>query len=248
VACPATFPTARSDVSDAGARVIPGVAEEAIAATFAAHQRVALVASFQAESGVLIDMAARLGLRPDVLAIDTGRLPAQTLEVMHRFRERYDIRLHVLTPDAGEVEQLVAGHGIDLFRESVELRHSCCRVRKVRPLERALRGYDAWVTGLRRDQSATRATTPMITTDHAHGGIVKAAPLVSWTRADVDDYIERHDVPRHPLYALGYTSIGCDPCTRSTAPGEDERAGRWWWEHEADKECGLHEPAARHIR
>jgi thioredoxin-dependent adenylylsulfate APS reductase len=225
--------------------VITTAAEEVLLTTFRTHRRVALVASFQAESGVLIDMAARLGLRPDVLTIDTGRLPAETHAVIDEFSRRYDIRLRVLTPEASEVRDLVAVHGPDLFRESVELRLSCCGVRKVRPLERALRDYDAWVTGLRRDQSDTRATTPMVATDEAHGGITKVAPLVDWTRADVEDYLDRNNVPRHPLYAAGYTSIGCAPCTRATTAGEEERAGRWWWEHDSNKECGLHVPAAQ---
>jgi phosphoadenosine phosphosulfate reductase len=220
-------------------------AEEVLATTFRTYPRVALVASFQAESGVLIDMAARLGLRPDVLTIDTWRLPAETHAVIDEFRCRYDIRLRVLTPDAGEVQQLVAVHGPDLFRESVELRLSCCDVRKVRPLERALRDYDAWVTGLRRDQGGSRASTPTVARDNAHGGIIKVAPLAGWTRADVEAYLVRNEVPRHPLYAAGYTSIGCAPCTRATTAGEDERAGRWWWEQESNKECGLHVPAAQ---
>jgi thioredoxin-dependent adenylylsulfate APS reductase len=226
--------------------VIAGAAEHILEATFDSYERVALVTSFQAESGVLIDMASRLGIEPDVLTIDTGRLPIETHAVMEEFRARYDIRLHVLTPEPGEVHDLISVHGPDLFRESVELRGSCCDVRKVRPLSRALRDYDAWVTGLRRDQSAARAATPTVAIDPAHGGIMKVAPLAGWTRPDVDDYLERHNVPRHPLYALGYTSIGCAPCTRATTAGEDERAGRWWWEQDSNKECGLH-PAAQEV-
>ena len=223
--------------------MIAGAAEEVLASTLEEYPRVALVASFQAESGVIIDMATRLGHRPDVLTIDTGRLPAETHAVIGEFRRRYDINLRVLSPDPGEVRQLVAVHGADLFRESVDLRLRCCDVRKVRPLQRALEEYDAWVTGLRREQSTTRAATPITAIDDAHGGIVKVAPLAGWTRADVDDYLTRHAVPRHPLYAKGYTSIGCAPCTRATTPGEDERAGRWWWEQGGNKECGLHQPA-----
>ena len=215
--------------------------------TFTTYRRVALVASFQAESGVLIDMAMRQGVRPDVLTIDTGRLPRETHDVIDEFRRRYDINLHVLHPDATEVAQLVEAHGPDLFRESVELRRSCCEVRKVRPLERALRGYDAWVTGLRRDQGGSRRATPLVAADPAHGGIIKVAPLADWTRAEVEEYLDRHDVPRHPLHAHGYTSIGCAPCTRAVAPGEGERAGRWWWEQGNDKECGLHVPAAQEV-
>lgn len=222
-------------------------AEELLAMTYRTYRRVALVASFQAESGVLIDMAASQGIRPEVLTIDTGRLPEATHEVIDAFRRRYDIELRVLTPDPAEVTQMVELHGPNLFRESVALRQSCCSVRKVRPLDRALRDYDAWITGLRRDQTASRQATPTVATDHAHGGITKVAPLAGWSRRDVDAYIERHDIPRHPLYARGYTSIGCAPCTRAITAGEPERAGRWWWEENSSKECGLHEAAVLEV-
>lgn len=215
-------------------------AEELLSWTAANHTRVALAASFQAESGVLIDMASRLGLPFDVLTIDTGRLPEETHEVIDTFRRRYNLTMRILVADAGEVEALVGEHGPNLFRESEALRQRCCDVRKVRPLARALRDYDAWVTGLRRDQSAARGGVAEVATDHAHGGITKVAPLAGWSAAQVADYLERHEVPRHPLYARGYTSIGCAPCTRATLPGEEERAGRWWWELNSSRECGLH--------
>lgn len=215
-------------------------AEEIVAWTYERFERVAVVASFQAESGVLIDMACRVTDRPDVLTLDTGRLPEETHAVMERFRRRYPIRLHVLTPDGAEVEAMTAAHGTNLFRESVDLRLRCCDVRKVRPLRRALAGYDAWITGLRRDQAPTRGGTPVVAVDDEHGGILKVAPLVEWSRDGVFRYLEQHHVPQHPLYASGYTSIGCAPCTRATIDGEDERAGRWWWEQGGTKECGLH--------
>ena len=131
-------------------------------------------------------------------------------------------------------------HGVNLFYLSPELRHTCCDVRKTRPLARALAGYDAWVTGLRREQSASRRATPVVSRDEGHGGIVKVAPLVGWRREDVWAHVRARDLPSHALYASGYTSIGCAPCTRATRPGEDERAGRWWWEGDSIKECGLH--------
>ena len=121
-----------------------------------------------------------------------------------------------------------------------ELRHLCCEVRKTRPLSGALRGYDAWVTGLRREQASSRAATPVVARDPAHGGIAKLAPLATWSHDEVWDHVRAHDLPRHALYARGYTSIGCAPCTRATRPGEAERAGRWWWEDDPVKECGLH--------
>jgi thioredoxin-dependent adenylylsulfate APS reductase len=213
---------------------------ETLAGTYREYERVALVASFQAESCVLIDMACSLGLQPDVLTLDTGRLPEETHELMAVLRKRYPIRLHVIQPDADEVEAMVAEHGTNLFLRSVELRLRCCDVRKSRPLERALLGYDAWITGVRRQQSPTRANTQIVSQDPVHGGIAKVAPLADWTHDQVWDYMREHGVPEHALYSRGYTSIGCAPCTRPTEPGEDERAGRWWWEQDGIKECGLH--------
>ncbi len=210
--------------------------------------RVAIVASFQAESSVLIHMASAIVDRPDVVTLDTGRLPEETYEVIDRIQRRYPIRLHVQTPDPGEVAELVASSGPNLFKESVELRHRCCEVRKVRPLARALAGFDAWVTGLRRDQSATRARTPVVQADTAHGGMAKFAPLATWSRDRVWTYIREHELDYHELYERGYASIGCAPCTRPVEAGEDERAGRWWWEQSEVKECGLHRTEAGLVR
>ena len=214
--------------------------QETLTWAYGEFERVALVASFQAESGVLIDMTCRLGMRPDVLTLDTGMLPAETHHVIEEFKKRYPVRLRVLRPDASEVQAMTSAHGTELFRESVELRLRCCDVRKSRPLTRALLGYGAWITGVRRQQSTSRAATPIVEADPEHGGIAKIAPLAEWTHDQVWDYIRAHDVPVHALYARGYTSIGCEPCTRATEPGEDERAGRWWWELGGIKECGLH--------
>jgi thioredoxin-dependent adenylylsulfate APS reductase len=203
--------------------------------------RVAIVASFQAESSVLIDMAARI--RPDVhvLTLDTGRLPQETYDIIDRVRDRYAIEIEVVSPDAGDLAEMVGRHGVNLFRQSADLRRLCCEVRKSRPLARALNRYEAWVTGLRRQQAATRSSTHVVAPDPEHEGLIKIAPLASWTKDQVWAYIHEHDLPYHPLYERGYTSIGCEPCTRATVAGEDERAGRWWWESENEvKECGLH--------
>jgi len=202
--------------------------------------RVAIVASFQAESSVIIDLASRI--RPDlrVLTLDTGRLPQETHDMIDRVRDRYGIEIEVVTPDPDEVGQMVAAHGSHLFYRAVEMRRMCCDVRKSRPLDRALSGYDAWITGLRREQAATRANTQVVALDPEHNGITKIAPLASWSKAEVWDYIRDHDLPYHSLYDHGFTSIGCAPCTRATSQGEDERAGRWWWEQNEVKECGLH--------
>jgi phosphoadenosine phosphosulfate reductase len=214
--------------------------EEVLDWAYGAFRRVAIVASFQAESSVLIHMAASIVERPEVITLDTGRLPEETQDLIDRVQRRYRIRLHVQAPDPAEVAELVANGGPNLFRGSVELRERCCDVRKVRPLSRALEGFDAWVTGLRRDQSAARRRTPVVQADAAHGGIAKIAPLASWRRDEVWAYIREHDLDYHALYERGYASIGCAPCTRPIEPGEDERAGRWWWEQSDVKECGLH--------
>ena len=202
--------------------------------------RVVIVASFQAESSVLIDMASHI--RPDatVLTLDTGRLPEQTYDLIDRVRDRYGIDVQVISPDAADLQGMVGTHGANLFYQSVEMRRLCCDVRKSRPLARALDGYDAWITGLRRQQAATRSQTAVVAEDPEHEGLTKVAPLAEWSKEQVWDYIREHDLPYHSLYDLGYTSIGCAPCTRATSEGEDERAGRWWWEENGVKECGLH--------
>jgi phosphoadenosine phosphosulfate reductase len=192
---------------------------------------------------VLIDMAARIRADVRVITLDTGRLPQATYDMIDRVRDRYSIAIDVVSPDPEDLSEMVAEHGANLFYRSPDLRRLCCEVRKSRPLARALRGYDAWVTGLRRQQSTTRSQTSVVAPDPEHEGLTKIAPLVSWSKDQVWEYIREHDLPYHPLYERGYTSIGCDPCTRATTAGEDERAGRWWWEQEGEvKECGLHFP------
>ncbi|MGH7862426.1 MAG: phosphoadenylyl-sulfate reductase [Candidatus Dormibacteraceae bacterium] len=214
--------------------------QEIVAWTYRGFERVALVASFQVESIVLIHMAVALGIRPRVVTLDTGRLPAETLAYIEDVSRDFDLDLQIERPDSLAVEEMVSTHGRDLFRRSVELRHACCEVRKVRPLAAALSGYQAWITGLRRDQSSTRLGTPITELDQAHGGLLKVAPLAAWSASEVWTYVEANRLRVHPLYAQNYTSIGCAPCTRATRPGEDQRAGRWWWEMGAVKECGLH--------
>jgi len=207
---------------------------------YATFPRVVIVASFQAESSVLIDMASRIRGDVRVLTLDTGRLPQATYDMIDRVRERYAIDVQVVAPDPADLEEMVGRHGVNLFYRSPEGRRLCCDVRKSRPLARALQGYDAWITGVRRQQAATRAGTAVVGPDPAHDGMTKIAPLASWSKDQVWAYIREHDLPYHPLYERGYTSIGCEPCTRATSAGEDERAGRWWWEQGEVKECGLH--------
>jgi thioredoxin-dependent adenylylsulfate APS reductase len=203
-------------------------------------QRVALISSFQAEAVVLIDMAWRLNQDVRVITIDTGRMPQETYEVIDAVRKKYGIQVEVLFPEAAAMETMVKRHGVNLFYESVPLRLTCCHLRKVLPLNRALRDLDAWVTGLRREQWATRANIRKIEVDHDHGGIIKISPLADWTQEEVWDYIKQMDVPYHSLYDKGYTSISCQPCTRAVPEGADPRSGRWWWEENAPKECGMH--------
>jgi len=228
------------DLEAAAVRLEGEPAESVLSWAYDTFERTSLVASFQAESSVLIDMACRLRDEVTVVTLDTGRLHPETHEIMEVFRSRYGIRLQAVAPDAQETEDMVGEHGVNLFYNAPELRHLCCDVRKSRPLARALAGSDAWLSGIRRAQATTRIATPVVSEDRSHGGIAKIAPLARWSTAEVWEYIERHDVPQHPLYARGFTSIGCLPCTRATRPGEDARAGRWWWEHGQDKECGLH--------
>ena len=213
---------------------------DVVAWAYRSFERVAVVASLQRESSVLIDMACQVQRSPEVITIDTGRLPEETHAAMAEFTRRYPIRLHVIGPEPDEVAAMTATHGTELFRTSVALRQHCCAVRKVRPLTRALVGYDAWITGIRREQTSAREDAPVVAIDPAHGGITRVAPLARWSGADVRAYVRNHDVPVHPLYARGFTSIGCLPCTRATQPGEDDRAGRWWWEAGSDRECGLY--------
>jgi phosphoadenosine phosphosulfate reductase len=206
-------------------------------------ENVAIVTAFQADGMAILDMAYQMFPQVRVMTVDTGRLPRETVAFIDDVRHRYpQARIEVRHPDADEVASMVRRNGVDLFRDSVEHRLMCCQIRKVRPLTEALDGLDAWFTGLRRDQWASRAAITKVQLDHDHDGIVKVNPLADWTAEDVDDYLGEFAVPRHPLYAAGYTSIGCDPCTRPIRDGEDDRAGRWWWESEAPKECGMHCP------
>lgn len=202
--------------------------------------RVGLVTSFQAEGMVLLDMAWRIRRDIRVFTIDTGRLPQATYQFMDQVREHYGIPIEVVLPDTRLVERLVKRHGVNLFYRDVNLRLLCCHVRKVLPLQRILAGLDAWITGLRRSQWATRANIRKVEIDHDHDGVVKLNPLADWDDEELWSYIRSAGVPYHPLYDQGYTSLSCEPCTRPVPPGEDPRSGRWWWEKGAPKECGMH--------
>jgi thioredoxin-dependent adenylylsulfate APS reductase len=196
----------------------------------------ALATSFQKEGMVILDMAHKVG-GCRVFTLDTGRLPEETYRMMETCRERYGMAVEIVSPQPEELERMVSEHGPNLFYRSPELRAACCEIRKVRPFERKLRELKAWATGLRRGQSGTRAG---VRKAEEIDGRMRLCPLADWSEEQVDRYIRDHDVPVHPLYRRGYTSIGCGPCTRAVAPGEDQRAGRWWWEQQDRKECGLH--------
>lgn len=204
--------------------------------------KVALVTSFQAEGTVLLDMAWRHDPNLRVITLDTGRLPQETYRLIERIRERYQIDIEIFFPSAQLVQEMVRQSGPDLFYQSVEKRLRCCHIRKVEPMRRALGGLDAWITGLRRDQNAQRAKVRKIELDPQDGERFKLSPLADWSSEEVWDYVKTYRLPHHPLYSRGYTSIGCAPCTRATAKGEDPRAGRWWWERGGVSECGLHGP------
>lgn len=199
----------------------------------------ALASSLGAEDMVLTDLIDRYGLAIDVFTLDTGRLPQETYDLMERVRQRYNVALTVYAPETPAVEEYVARHGPNAFYQSVMLRRECCYIRKVKPLKRALAGRDAWITGQRRAQSATRQDLAFEEWD-TENELAKYNPLADWSGDEVWAYIRRHAVPTNALHDAGYSSIGCAPCSRAIAPGETERAGRWWWEQPEHKECGLH--------
>ena len=202
--------------------------------------RGAIASSFGVEDVVLIDLAAQHAPRLRLFTLDTGRLPPETYEVMEAVRVRYGISIEAYFPLREPVEQLEREKGFFSFRQSVAARKECCAVRKLEPLSRALADAAAWLTGLRREQSVTRAGVELVERDQANGGILKLNPLASWTEAQVWQYARERALPVNALHARGYPSIGCAPCTRAVEPGEDVRAGRWWWELPEHKECGLH--------
>ncbi|KWZ40994.1 phosphoadenosine phosphosulfate reductase [Burkholderia savannae] len=203
------------------------------------HPKVKFASSLAAEDMLVTHAILSKGVAIGVFSLNTGRLHAETLDMIERVRERYGYEIEQFHPRQDAVDAYVADHGLNAFYESVELRKACCNIRKVEPLNRALADVDAWVTGQRREQSVTRAELHEQEQDDARG-IAKYNPLADWTESDVWAYLTAFDVPVNPLHARGYPSIGCEPCTRAIRPGEDSRAGRWWWESRDTKECGLH--------
>lgn len=223
--------------------VLAAELNERLDAIAAAHGQVKLATSMAAEDMVLTHAILSRGVRIGIFTLETGRLHAETLGMLDRVQERYGYRIEAFYPDPAAVSHYVDTYGLNAFYESIDLRKACCGIRKVEPLNRALSGVEAWVTGQRREQSVTRTALDHVEHDAARN-IEKYNPLADWTEADVWAYLDSFDVPVNPLHARGYPSIGCEPCTRAVRVGEDSRAGRWWWESRDSKECGLHVTSA----
>jgi phosphoadenosine phosphosulfate reductase len=217
---------------------------ERLAAAVRAHGRVTYSNSLGAEAMVLTDIIWTHVPEIDMFSIDTGRLHQETYDLLEKLERRYKRSLRLVYPDAQALEQLVSAQGVNGFYHSLDARLACCRVRKVEPFKRAIEGYTAWVTGVRREQSATRAQAQSVEWD-AEYGLYKVSPLLDWTEAEIWQYIRARKLPYNSLHDRQFPSIGCHPCTRAIQPGESRRAGRWWWEQPESRECGLH-PRARH--
>lgn len=198
-----------------------------------------LATSYGADDMVLMDLIAKFAPQIGIFTLDTGRLPKETYDLMQQAKKHYQLEVEVYYPDTLSIEQFVTHNGPNAFYDSVDLRKQCCGIRKVAPLNRALAGKKAWLTGMRRSQSVTRNELPVSEWDADHE-LQKFSPLTDWSNGEVWKYIRAFDVPFNELHDQGYASIGCAPCTRAITPGEDIRAGRWWWENPETKECGLH--------
>jgi thioredoxin-dependent adenylylsulfate APS reductase len=210
--------------------------------------RISLSTSFQLAGMVLLDMLSRISPSTRIITLDTGRLPNETYELIDKVQERYSCNIEVQYPDPDELQEIVGAHGVNMFYRSYSLRVMCCEIRKVRPLEKALTDTDAWITGLLRSQGGSRIKTPKVAIDETHQGLLKVNPLADWDEGQVWAYLKANDVPYNALYDQGYSSIGCAPCTRAIEPGEDARAGRWWWESGSPKECGIHLSPAMKVK
>lgn len=201
--------------------------------------KITFATSLGAEDQVITYMISKINKSANVITLDTGRVFPETYDLLHRTVNRYGIAINSYYPDTTQVEEMVNTKGINLFYESIENRKLCCHVRKIIPLRRALQGKDAWMTGLRREQSVTRTDLKIVEWDAANG-LIKINPLLEWSEEQVWEFIKSNDIPYNKLHDQGFPSIGCQPCTRAIEKGEDLRAGRWWWEMPDSKECGLH--------
>ncbi len=203
------------------------------------NDKIAFSSSLGLEDQVITHMISQINRNTNVFTLDTGRLFPETYDLIDRTAKKYKIQIKVFFPDPEDVEPMVEQKGINLFYDSIENRKLCCHNRKIKPLMRALEPLDAWITGLRREQSVTRVDLQAVEWDQ-NNGLLKINPLINWTEEEVWKYIDTHKVPVNPLHKKGFASIGCQPCTRAIEPGEEVRAGRWWWENPETKECGLH--------
>lgn len=204
------------------------------------HPKIAMASSFGAEDAAIIDMMMKINPKARIFTLDTGRLNQETYDVMDEIRNKYNINIEVMFPDQNEVEQMVRVNGMNLFYQSMGNRKLCCGIRKVHPLNKMLVTLDGWITGLRNDQTQNRAGAKKIEIDDQHNGMIKINPIIDWSWEQTWDYIKTNNIPYNKLHDKGYPSIGCEPCTRAIKPGEPLRAGRWWWETDPEKECGLH--------
>lgn len=200
---------------------------------------IALSSSLSIEDQVLTDMIVKINKNSRIFTLDTGRLFPETYQLIDKTNQVYGIKIEVYFPDHQQVEKMVNEKGINLFYDNMDNRKECCRIRKIEPLRRAFSTLEAWICGLRREQSVTRQDMEMVEWDE-NNGLIKINPLINWSEKQVWDYIRTHHVPYNKLHNQGYPSIGCEPCTRAVNPGEDLRSGRWWWEDPEHKECGLH--------
>jgi phosphoadenosine phosphosulfate reductase len=241
----ASNPATRPDLTDALRTSVTARQAQVIellkkaVSEFGHNNEITFANSMGAEDMVLTDIILREQLPIEIFSLDTGRLPVETYDLISEVEKTYNTRLKIFFPRSDTVENYVRTNGINAFYESVDLRKACCHMRKVEPLSRALKGKKAWVTGMRAQQSATRTDLPLREFDESHG-LEKFNPLSDWTEQETWAYIRLHEVPYNKLHDQFYPSIGCAPCTRAVAVGEDVRAGRWWWENADTKECGLH--------
>ena len=228
-------------IRDLNERFRDASAEEVVGYFLEAYKgRIALSSSLSIEDQTLTDIIANKDKNARIFTLDTGRLFPETYQLIDKTNLSYGIQIEVFFPDYHEVQRMVREEGINLFYNSIESRHRCCKIRKLEPLARAFQGLDVWICGLRREQSITRHDMQVVEWDEIHQ-LIKVNPLISWTEQQVWDYIRQHHVPYNKLHNQGYPSIGCEPCTRAIEPGEDVRAGRWWWESPDHRECGLHQ-------
>jgi len=203
--------------------------------------KIAFATSLGAEDQVLTHIIVSIDPSIKIFTLDTGRLFPETYELIEKTNSRFKINMEIYFPTTMHIEKMVKEKGINLFYNSIENRKLCCNIRKIEPLRRALKGYELWITGLRKEQSITRNNNALVELDENNHGLVKLNPLINWTEEQVWEYIEHYNIPYNKLHKEGFPSIGCQPCTRAIKPGEDIRSGRWWWEMPEYKECGLHQ-------